>query len=117
VSGYRRDICGHRWLINRNRILLLFAHFPEMTPLEVVHEFIRGVDDGTIRRDLAEDCILNFYSRNVRGAKDITGFMRTQVTRRYKHEAFDEAASPSIGDEVLLQDIYILRLGFKVKNS
>ncbi|XP_016931678.2 cell cycle negative regulator roughex [Drosophila suzukii] len=76
----------------------------EMTPLEVVHEFIRGVDDGTIRRDLAEDCILNFYSRNVRGAKDITGFMRTQVTRRYKHEAFDEAACPSVGDEVLLQE-------------
>ncbi|XP_037724743.1 cell cycle negative regulator roughex [Drosophila subpulchrella] len=76
----------------------------EMTPLEVVHEFIRGVEDGTVRRDLAEDCILNFYSRNVRGAKDISGFLRTQVTRRYKHEGFDEAACPSIGDEVLLQE-------------
>ncbi|XP_016968335.1 cell cycle negative regulator roughex [Drosophila biarmipes] len=76
----------------------------EMTPLAVVHEFIRGVDDGSVRRDLAEDCILNFYSRNVRGAKEISGFLRTQVTRRYKHEAFDEAACPSVGDEVLLQE-------------
>ncbi|EDV45972.1 cell cycle negative regulator roughex [Drosophila erecta] len=73
------------------------------TPLEVIHEFIKGVDDGTLRRDLAEDCILSYYSRNVRGAKAITGFLRTQVTRRYRHENFEEAARLAKGDEILLQ--------------
>ncbi|XP_017009007.2 cell cycle negative regulator roughex [Drosophila takahashii] len=74
------------------------------TPLEVVHEFVKGVDDGTVRRDLAEDCILNFYSRNVRGVRAITGFLRSQLTNRYQHAGFDEAAAPSIGDELLLQE-------------
>ncbi|KAH8368428.1 hypothetical protein KR084_011434, partial [Drosophila pseudotakahashii] len=74
------------------------------TPLEVVHEFVKGVDDGTVRRDLAEDCILNFYSRNVRGIRAITAFLRSQLTNRYQHEGFDEAAPPSIGDELLLHE-------------
>ncbi|EDX02449.1 cell cycle negative regulator roughex [Drosophila yakuba] len=73
------------------------------TPLEVIHEFIKGVDDGTIRRDLAEDCILSYYSRNVRGAKAITGFLRAQLTTRYKHDNFEEAERVAKGDELLLQ--------------
>nr|AAL29208.1 RUX [Drosophila teissieri] len=73
------------------------------TPLEVIHEFVKGVGDGTVRRDLAEDCILSYYSRNVRGAKAITGFLRTQLTTRYKHERFEEAARVAKGDELLLQ--------------
>ncbi|XP_017064098.1 cell cycle negative regulator roughex [Drosophila eugracilis] len=76
----------------------------EKTPLAVLHGFIKAVDDGTIRSELAEDCILNFYSRNVRGPKAITGFLRTQVTNRYQHEGFAEAAPPTIGTEILLAE-------------
>ncbi|XP_016976736.1 cell cycle negative regulator roughex [Drosophila rhopaloa] len=76
----------------------------EGTPLEVIHEFVAGVDNGTVRRDLAEDCILSFCSRNVRGDSAITGFLRTQVTNRYMHERFDEAAAPSIATEIILRE-------------
>nr|AAL29211.1 RUX [Drosophila orena] len=73
------------------------------TPLGVIHEFIKGVDDGTICRDLGEDCILSYYSRNVRGAKAITGFLRTQVTRSYRHANFEKASLLAKADEILLQ--------------
>ncbi|XP_017061552.1 cell cycle negative regulator roughex [Drosophila ficusphila] len=76
----------------------------ERTPIEVIHEFVTGVDDGTIRRDLADDCVLSFYRRTVRGPAAVTGFLRTRVTNHYKHENFEEAAPPSLGQEIILRE-------------
>ncbi|KAI8034046.1 cell cycle negative regulator roughex [Drosophila gunungcola] len=69
----------------------------DVTPLEVIHEFIAGVDNGTLRSDLAEDCLLNFCSRSVPGGPAATGFLRSQLTHRYRHDRFDVAA-PSLPD-------------------
>ncbi|KAH8289702.1 hypothetical protein KR054_009568, partial [Drosophila jambulina] len=64
---------------------------PEITPLEVVQEFVAAANSGSIGRELSDDCVLNFFGRHSRGATVSAGYFRVFVSARYQHEGFEEA--------------------------
>ncbi|KAL7743049.1 hypothetical protein ACLKA6_005795 [Drosophila palustris] len=63
----------------------------EASPSKLMRRFVECVDEGDVRRELAEDCILNIFARCVKGVAAVTGYMRTQITGRYKHLEFKNA--------------------------
>ncbi|XP_030381012.1 cell cycle negative regulator roughex [Scaptodrosophila lebanonensis] len=59
----------------------------------IMQNYLQDVESGAIRSTLAPEVILNVFGRSVKGASSVTGFMRTQITNRYKHVGFDEATN------------------------
>lgn len=67
-------------------------------------QFVTSVDTGSVRSELAEDCIFSFFGRHVRGVNAIMGYVRTQLLGRFQHERFDRAQIVSQGHELILKE-------------
>lgn len=74
------------------------------TPHDIVIQFVTSVDTGSIRSELAEDCIFSFFGRHVRGVNAIMGYVRTQLLGRFQHERFDRAQIVSQSHELILKE-------------
>ncbi|EDW75374.1 uncharacterized protein Dwil_GK19724 [Drosophila willistoni] len=85
-----------------SRIIILKDE--ESTPSSIIQRFIQSVNDGTVRTELAEDCILNFFGRHITGIDSVTGYMRTQLMDRFRHAGFSEAQPCDPADEVILRE-------------
>lgn len=77
---------------------------------------------GDLRRELTEDCILNMFARCVKGVAAVTGYMRTQITGRFKHLDFNDASLCNTSQEMMLNNRYersfqVLRRRLNVKRS
>ncbi|KAH8265785.1 hypothetical protein KR038_000419, partial [Drosophila bunnanda] len=64
---------------------------PEITPLEVVEEFVAAANSGNIGRELSDDCVLSFFGRPRSGATKSASFFRLFISGVYQHEGFEEA--------------------------
>ncbi|KAH8376327.1 hypothetical protein KR200_010483, partial [Drosophila serrata] len=78
---------------------------PEITPLEVVQEFVAAANRGSIVQELSDDCVLSYFGRHSRGATVSAGFFRMFISTRYQHEGFQEAnfVSPAKADILKLR--------------
>ncbi|ALC48246.1 rux, partial [Drosophila busckii] len=74
------------------------------TPIEVVKQVVASVEAGDVRSLLAEICVFNFLGRNVCSATEVTGWVRTQVTNRFKHQQFESATLCDLRQEVHLKE-------------
>ncbi|KAH8338066.1 hypothetical protein KR059_004808, partial [Drosophila kikkawai] len=63
----------------------------EITPLEVVQEFVAAANSGSIGRELADDCVISFFGRHSRGSAVSAGYFRVFISSRYQHEGFEKA--------------------------
>ncbi|XP_001354846.3 cell cycle negative regulator roughex [Drosophila pseudoobscura] len=71
---------------------------------EIVQNFIVGVDTGLVRADLADDCMLSLFGRQIRGVVAVTGFIRTQIFNRFKHIGFEDARPCTPSKEVFIKE-------------
>ncbi|KAH8409112.1 hypothetical protein KR009_007621, partial [Drosophila setifemur] len=74
------------------------------SPRDIILEFVAALDNGSVRSELADDCILNFFGRHVRGVSAVMGYVRSQLLGRFQHERFDEAQVVSEANELLLRE-------------
>ncbi|KAH8235770.1 hypothetical protein KR032_007007, partial [Drosophila birchii] len=63
----------------------------EITPLEVVQEFVAAANSDSLGRELSDDCVLSFFGRHSRGATVSSSYFRLFIASRYQHEGFEEA--------------------------
>ncbi|XP_034481454.1 cell cycle negative regulator roughex [Drosophila innubila] len=94
----------------------------EATPTKMMRRFVECVDEGDMRRELSEGCILNIFARCVKGVAAVSGFMRTQLTGRYKHLDFKNANLCDASQELILNNRYersfqVLRRRLNAKRS
>lgn len=58
---------------------------------QIMRQFVECLEAGDIRRELAEDCMVNLFGRSTKGLAAVMGFVRTQIAGRFKHMGFLEA--------------------------
>ncbi|XP_064556394.1 cell cycle negative regulator roughex [Drosophila montana] len=76
------------------------------SPSQVMRHFVQCMDDDDVRRELTDDCILSVLGRSIKGVAAVTGYVRTQLTARYRHVGFQAASHCSEARKSLLTDRY-----------
>ncbi|XP_023178605.1 cell cycle negative regulator roughex [Drosophila hydei] len=73
-------------------------------PSQLLRRFLQCMDDGQIRRELSDDCILSLLGRNVKGIGSVTSYLRTQIIGRFNHMDFLNAQRCTESEELLLKE-------------
>ncbi|EDW66438.1 cell cycle negative regulator roughex [Drosophila virilis] len=76
------------------------------SPSQVMRRFVQCMDDDDVRRELTDDCILSVLGRSIKGVSAVTGYVRTQLTGRYKHVGFRAASHCSEAQKSLIMERY-----------
>ncbi|XP_017872019.1 PREDICTED: cell cycle negative regulator roughex [Drosophila arizonae] len=85
---------------------------------QLFRRFLQCMEDGQIRRELSDDCILSFLGRCVKGAGPVSSYMRAQLVGRYNHMEFLDARQCNESEESALKERFrrsfqLLRSRFK----
>lgn len=73
------------------------------------------MEDGQIRRELSDDCILSFLGRTVKGAGPVSSYLRAQLVGRYNHMEFLDVRQCNESEESALKERF--RRSFQMLRS
>ncbi|TDG43592.1 hypothetical protein AWZ03_009988 [Drosophila navojoa] len=71
---------------------------------QLFRRFLQCMEDGQIRRELSDDCILSFPGRCLKGAGPVSSYLRAQLVGRYNHIEFLNARQCNESEESALKD-------------
>jgi len=89
---------------------------------KIMRQFVESVDDRNVRRELAEDCILDVFGSCAKGDDEVTVYMRARITDHYRHVNFENATLCDTSQEVVLNNRFarsfeVLRRRLKAKRN
>uniref|UniRef100_A0A6P4EUY7 Cell cycle negative regulator roughex-like isoform X1 n=2 Tax=Drosophila rhopaloa TaxID=1041015 RepID=A0A6P4EUY7_DRORH len=74
------------------------------TPLSVIHGFVKAVENGSICKELAQECILYVFGHNIQGVSKATRYLSAEIKNVFEHEHFEEACFLREGLEIIMKE-------------